>query len=348
MRRDRRGRRRRSLVGWRRRAAVHTAGAADAYGNVEATEVVVGAEAGGQLVVVRRRGRTDAGGRRGGRHGRRDASSALAARSADGAARRQRVARERGRPHRSTCSQAQRAAARGAARRGPAQRAALESAARDRPPHLRAHPAAVRAAGGHRAAARSGRARRPRARGADQGAGRADRGAGQPGRGADRSRSPRPARSGRPPRRRFVDRRAGRAGRRAHPQEPDHQSVAGTVLVTYAKAGEIVQPGQPLYKIADLRRWTCAPTSTEPQLAQVQAWPAGAGHGRRRRADRADADRHGHLDLVRRPSSRRRRSRRATSAPISSTRSRSACRTTDGLLKIGMPVDVQFARECAR
>ena len=27
---------------------------------------------------------------------------------------------------------------------------------------------------------------------------------------------------------------------------------AGTVLTTYARAGEIVQPGQPLYKIADL------------------------------------------------------------------------------------------------
>ena len=45
-----------------------------------------------------------------------------------------------------------------------AQRSGARRAARDRPPGARADPAAVRTAGGHRAAARSGGARRPRAR----------------------------------------------------------------------------------------------------------------------------------------------------------------------------------------
>ena len=45
---------------------------------------------------------------------------------------------------------------------------------------------------------------------------------------------------------------------------------AGTVLVTYARAGEMVQPGQPLYKIADLDTLVLRAYVTEPQLASLR------------------------------------------------------------------------------
>jgi HlyD family secretion protein len=45
---------------------------------------------------------------------------------------------------------------------------------------------------------------------------------------------------------------------------------AGTVLVTYAKPGEVVQPGQPLYKIADVGTVDVRAYVTEPQLASVK------------------------------------------------------------------------------
>jgi HlyD family secretion protein len=45
---------------------------------------------------------------------------------------------------------------------------------------------------------------------------------------------------------------------------------AGTVLVTYAEAGEFVQPGQPLYKIADLSTVDVRAYVTEPQLASIK------------------------------------------------------------------------------
>ena len=45
---------------------------------------------------------------------------------------------------------------------------------------------------------------------------------------------------------------------------------AGTVLASYVEAGEYVQPGQPLYKIADLDSIDLRAYVTEPQLARVQ------------------------------------------------------------------------------
>src|SRR5260370_25681275 len=45
--------------------------------------------------------------------------------------------------------------------------------------------------------------------------------------------------------------------------------VAGTVLATYAKAGEFLQPGQPLYKIANLDAVDVRAYVTEPQLARL-------------------------------------------------------------------------------
>ena len=45
---------------------------------------------------------------------------------------------------------------------------------------------------------------------------------------------------------------------------------AGTVLATYARAGEYVQPGQPLFRLASLDTLTLRAYVTEPQLAQVK------------------------------------------------------------------------------
>jgi len=46
--------------------------------------------------------------------------------------------------------------------------------------------------------------------------------------------------------------------------------TAGTVLTTYAKGGEVVQPGQPLYKIANLDTLIFRAYVTEAQLAAVR------------------------------------------------------------------------------
>lgn len=46
--------------------------------------------------------------------------------------------------------------------------------------------------------------------------------------------------------------------------------ISGTVLTTYARAGEMVQPGQPLYKIADLGTVDVRAYVTEPQLSAVK------------------------------------------------------------------------------
>ena len=46
--------------------------------------------------------------------------------------------------------------------------------------------------------------------------------------------------------------------------------ASGTVLATYAKQGEIVQPGQPLYRIANLDTLTLRAYVVETQLASVK------------------------------------------------------------------------------
>jgi HlyD family secretion protein len=42
------------------------------------------------------------------------------------------------------------------------------------------------------------------------------------------------------------------------------------VLATYARAGEFVQPGQPLFRLASLDTLTLRAYVTEPQLAQLR------------------------------------------------------------------------------
>jgi len=46
--------------------------------------------------------------------------------------------------------------------------------------------------------------------------------------------------------------------------------LAGTVLATYTRKGEFVQPGQPLFRIASLDSMTLRAYVTEPQLTQIR------------------------------------------------------------------------------
>ena len=46
--------------------------------------------------------------------------------------------------------------------------------------------------------------------------------------------------------------------------------LAGTVLATYARKGEFVQPGQPLFRFANLDSMTLRAYVTEPQLTQLK------------------------------------------------------------------------------
>jgi len=50
-----------------------------------------------------------------------------------------------------------------------------------------------------------------------------------------------------------------------------HNPVVGTVLATYVRAGEMVQAGQPLYKVANLAAVDVRAYIAEPQLARVHA-----------------------------------------------------------------------------
>jgi len=46
--------------------------------------------------------------------------------------------------------------------------------------------------------------------------------------------------------------------------------LPGTVLATYARKGELVQPGQPLFRIANLDSMTLRAYVTQPQLTQIK------------------------------------------------------------------------------
>jgi HlyD family secretion protein len=121
--------------------------------------------------------------------------------------------------------------------------------------------------------------------------------------------------------------------------------VAGTVLTTYAKAGEIVQPGQALYKIADLSTVEVRAYVGERQLAAVHLGSpaqvtADAGTGRQSLP--------GTVSWV---------SSQAefTPTPIQTREERAdlvyavkiRVANSGDLLKIGMPVDVRFGGETA-
>ena len=118
--------------------------------------------------------------------------------------------------------------------------------------------------------------------------------------------------------------------------------AAGIVLVTYAKPGEIVQPGQPLYKIADLATVEVRAYVTEPHLASVRV-----GQQARVSVD-AGANRQtlaGTISWVAAKAE-------FTPTPIQTREERAdlvyafkiRVANPNGVLKIGMPVDVEFAK----
>ncbi len=115
---------------------------------------------------------------------------------------------------------------------------------------------------------------------------------------------------------------------------------AGTVLVTYVKPGEIIQAGQPLYKIADMATVDVRAYVTEPQLTNVKV-------GKQARVTVDSGDTHqtmtGTISWV---------STQAefTPTPIQTRDERAdlvyaikiRVPNPNGALKIGMPVDVDF------
>lgn len=121
--------------------------------------------------------------------------------------------------------------------------------------------------------------------------------------------------------------------------------LSGTVLTTYAKAGEFVQVGQPLYKIANLDTVELRAYVTEPQLSQVKI-----GRGVEVTVDAGGAHRTlpGIVSWV---------SSQAefTPTPIETRDERTnlvyaikvRVPNHDGVLKIGMPADVLFATTTA-
>jgi HlyD family secretion protein len=118
--------------------------------------------------------------------------------------------------------------------------------------------------------------------------------------------------------------------------------VAGTVLATYTKAGEFVQPGQPLYKIANLDTLELRAYLTEPQLAHVKI-----GQTAHVSVDVGGEQRRVVPGIVSWVSS----TAEFTPTPIQTRDERTnlvyaikvRLPNPSGVLKIGMPADVQFA-----
>jgi HlyD family secretion protein len=116
--------------------------------------------------------------------------------------------------------------------------------------------------------------------------------------------------------------------------------IAGTVLTTYVRGGEVVQPGQPLYKIANLDTLELRAYVTEPQLAQVTL-----GNTADVSVD-VDGGRRTLPGVVSWISSQA----EFTPTPIATRDERTnlvyaiklRVANPGGLLKIGMPADVQF------
>ena len=68
-----------------------------------------------------------------------------------------------------------------------------------------------------------------------------------------------------------TDARVAQVSERIRKKSRSRNPIAGTVLTTYAKAGEVVQTGQPLYRIAESRaRWTCARTCRNRSSRQIR------------------------------------------------------------------------------
>jgi HlyD family secretion protein len=117
--------------------------------------------------------------------------------------------------------------------------------------------------------------------------------------------------------------------------------IAGTVLTTYAKAGEMVSVGQPLYRVANLKSVDVRAYVAEPQLASIRL-----GQRATVSFDAANASHQTLTGDVTWISARA----EFTPTPIQTREERAdlvyaikiRVPNEQGLLKIGMPVDVQF------
>jgi HlyD family secretion protein len=120
--------------------------------------------------------------------------------------------------------------------------------------------------------------------------------------------------------------------------------ISGTVLTIYARRGEFVQTGQPLYKIADLDTMELRAYVTEPQLATLKI-----GQPARVSVDSGgggDGGRHTLTGVVAWISSQA----EFTPTPIQTRDERTnlvyavkvRVPNRSGVLKIGMPADVRF------
>ena len=116
---------------------------------------------------------------------------------------------------------------------------------------------------------------------------------------------------------------------------------AGTVLVTYAKPGVVVQPGPPLYKMADVRAVDVRAYVTEPQLASVKLGSRArvtidVGSDVRQTLDGTVSWVSSQAEFT--PTPIQTRDERADLVYAVKIR----VPNENGLLKIGMPVDVDF------
>ena len=124
--------------------------------------------------------------------------------------------------------------------------------------------------------------------------------------------------------------------------------IDGTVLTTYAKAGEVVQAGQPLYRIANLKSMEVRAYVTEPQLSSIRLGQEArvsidAGGGQRQVVSGAIAWISSRAEFT--PTPIQTRDERADMVYAIKIR----VANDNGALKIGMPVDVQFvASQAAR
>ena len=117
--------------------------------------------------------------------------------------------------------------------------------------------------------------------------------------------------------------------------------VDGTVLVTYARAGEVVQAGQPLYRVANLTAMEVRAYVTEPQLSGIRL-----GQEARVSIDAGGGQRQSVAGTISWISARG----EFTPTPIQTREERVdmvyaikiRVANGSGVLKIGMPVDVQF------
>jgi membrane fusion protein YbhG len=117
--------------------------------------------------------------------------------------------------------------------------------------------------------------------------------------------------------------------------------IAGTVLTTYAKAGEVVQAGQPLYRVANLTSMEVRAYVTEPQLSSIRLGQDArvtidAGGDRRQTVSGTIAWISARAEFT--PTPIQTREERADMVYAIKIR----VANDQGVLKIGMPADVQF------